>query len=147
MVVGPSVREFPRRCSWLPRRRSSRSWAYAACRELVAERRAAPLDPSADIVSALLQLGEDDEFVAGSVRQLLIAAHVAPTAAIASAVRHVAGDGDLQTALRDDPALVPAAVDELLRLYTPNQGFARTARAEAGFAAARCAPASRSRSC
>jgi len=103
---------------------------YAACRELVAERRAAPLDPSADIVSALLLLDEDDEFVAGSVRQLLIAAHVAPTAAIASAVRHLADDGDLQTALRDDPALVPAAVDELLRLYTPNQGFARTARAE-----------------
>ena len=103
-------------------------WLYEACRQLVAERRADPLDPSADIVSALLQLEQDDEFVAGSVRQLLIAAHVAPTAAIASAVRHVAGDPALQTALRDDPARIPGAVDELLRLYTPNQGFVRTAR-------------------
>ncbi len=106
-------------------------WLYRACRELVAERTESPLDPSADIVSALLQLDEDDEFVAGSVRQLLIAAHVAPTAAIASAVRHVADDPELQTTLRDAPALVPGAVDELLRLHTPNQGFARTARVDA----------------
>ena len=106
-------------------------WLYEACRQLVTERRASPLDASADIVSALLALEQDDEFVAGSVRQLLIAAHVAPTAAIASAVRHVAGDPELQTRLRDDPALVPRAVDELLRLHTPNQGFARTARRQA----------------
>jgi len=100
---------------------------YEACRELVRERRAAPLDPAGDIVSALLLLDRDDEFVAGSVRQLLIAAHVAPTAAIASAVRHLAEDATLQATLRDDAELLPAAVDELLRLYTPNQGFARTA--------------------
>jgi cytochrome P450 len=107
---------------------------YEACRRLVRERRAQPLDPSEDIVSALLALERDDEFVAGSVRQLLIAAHVAPTAAIASAVRHLAGDAELQSRLRSDMSLVPAAVDELLRLYTPNQGFARTARADAEIA-------------
>jgi cytochrome P450 len=100
---------------------------YEACRALVRERRGEPLDPAEDIVSALLLLDRDDEFVAGSVRQLLIAAHVAPTAAIASAVRHVAEDAKVQAALRDDPVSLPAAVDELLRLYTPNQGFARTA--------------------
>ena len=66
--------------------------------------------------------------MAGSVRQLLIAAHVAPTAAIASAVRHVADDAELQERLRAEPDLIPPAVEELLRLYTPNQGFARTAR-------------------
>ncbi|HEX7082821.1 MAG TPA: cytochrome P450 [Gaiellaceae bacterium] len=104
---------------------------YEACRQLVRERRAAPLDPDDDIVSALLALERDDEFVAGSVRQLLIAAHVAPTAAIASAVRHLAEDAALQARLRAEPGLLPAAVDELLRLYTPNQGFARTARADA----------------
>jgi cytochrome P450 len=106
-------------------------WLYGACRELVRERRAAPLDPGEDIVSALLKLDGDDEFVAGSVRQLLIAAHVAPTAAIASAVRHLAAEEALQHELRAEPSLLPAAVDELLRLYTPNQGFARTARADA----------------
>ena len=106
-------------------------WLYEACRQLVRERRAEPLDPADDIVSALLRLEKDDEFVAGSVRQLLIAAHVAPTAAIASAVRHLADDVELQQRLRDDAALIPAAVEELLRLYTPNQGFARTARTQA----------------
>jgi cytochrome P450 len=105
---------------------------YRVFRELVAARRAAPLDPAQDIVSALLEVridgaGLDDEFIAGSIRQLLIAAHVAPSAGIASAIRHLADDPALQDQLRRQPDLVPSACDELLRLYTPNQGFARTA--------------------
>jgi cytochrome P450 len=105
---------------------------YAECRKIVAARKAEPLDPGEDIVSALLEVrvdGEplDDELVAGSLRQLLIAAHVAPTALLASAVDHLARDRDLQGRLRSEPSLIPAAVEELLRLYAPNQGFARTA--------------------
>jgi cytochrome P450 len=103
---------------------------YAECRKIVAERKAAPL--ANDIVSSLLDVridGEplDDEFVAGSLRQLLIAAHVAPTAILASAVDHLARDPALQEQLRSEPALIPDAVEELLRLHAPNQGFARTA--------------------
>ena len=105
---------------------------YAECRKIVAGRKGEPLDPAADIVSALLAVrvdGEplDDELVAGSLRQLLIAAHVAPTALLASAVDHLAREPHLQEQLRSEPALVPRAVEELLRLYAPNQGFARTA--------------------
>jgi cytochrome P450 len=105
---------------------------YAVCRKIVASRKAEPLDPGEDIVSALLDVridGEplDDELVAGSLRQLLIAAHVAPTALLASAVDHLARDRDMQDRLRLGPALIPGAVEELLRLYAPNQGFARTA--------------------
>lgn len=108
---------------------------YAECRRLVAERRLAPLDPEEDVVSALLEVsadGEplDDEFIAGSVRQLLIAAHVAPTAVIASAVAHLARDRELQHRLRAHPQEIPTAVEEFLRYYTPNQGFARTATAD-----------------
>jgi cytochrome P450 len=104
---------------------------YAECRKIVAARKAAPLDPEEDLVSALLAVrvdGEplDDEFVAGSLRQLLIAAHVAPTAFLASAVDHLARDAPLQRRLRAEPGLIPAALEELLRLYAPNQGFART---------------------
>ena len=105
---------------------------YAECRTIVAERKAAPLDP-ARISSARCSRcaidGEplEDEFVAGSLRQLLIAAHVAPTALLASAVDHLARDPELQAQLRADPALIPAALEELLRLFAPNQGFARTA--------------------
>jgi cytochrome P450 len=105
---------------------------YGVFRALIAERREAPLDPLEDVVSALLAVridgeGLDDDFIAGSVRQLLIAAHVAPRAAIASAIRHLAEHPQLQDELRSDPRLIPDAVDELLRLYTPNQGFSRTA--------------------
>jgi cytochrome P450 len=105
---------------------------YAECRKIVGARKAEPLPAHEDIVSALLEVridGEplEDEFVAGSLRQLLIAAHVAPTALLASAADHLARDSDLQAQLRSEPALVPAAVEELLRLYAPNQGFARTA--------------------
>lgn len=107
-------------------------YMYDRCREIVAQRRLSPLDPERDMLSALLALEVDgrqldDEFVAGSLRQLLIAAHVAPTAAIASAIRHLAVDAELQATLRAQPALVSSAVEEFLRLYTPNQGFARTA--------------------
>jgi cytochrome P450 len=107
-------------------------YLYAWCRELVAARRAHSLDPRRDMISALLALEIDgarlgDEFVAGSLRQLLIAAHVAPTAVIASAVKHLALDPQLQSELRGQPELVAAANEEFLRLYTPNQGFSRTA--------------------
>jgi cytochrome P450 len=105
---------------------------YAICRELVAERKAEPLDPEQDVISALLAArveGEplDDEFVAGSLRQLLIAAHVAPVALIGSAVLHLARDPELQSRLRGEPERLPSTIEEFLRVYAPNQGFARTA--------------------
>ncbi len=108
---------------------------YALCRGLVAERRAAPLDPAEDVASALLAAatdGEplDEELVAGSLRQLLIAAHVAPVALLGSAVAHLARDQELQSALRAEPHRLPRTVEELLRFYAPNQGFARTATRE-----------------
>lgn len=108
---------------------------YEECRRIVAERKQTPLDPREDIVSALLAVRVDDEplddeLVAGSVRQLLIAAHVAPTAALASAVLHLADDAKLQARLRAEPGLIPGALEELLRLHTPNQGFARMAVAD-----------------
>jgi cytochrome P450 len=105
---------------------------YAACRRIVAERKEAPLDPERDVTSALLAARVDDEplddeFVAGSVRQLLIAAHVAPVALIGSAVLHLARDAALQDELRAEPSQLPVVIEEFLRLYAPNQGFARTA--------------------
>lgn len=108
---------------------------YEECRRIVAERKQAPLDPREDVVSALLAVRVDgeplaDELVAGSIRQLLIAAHVAPTAVLASAVLHLADDAQLQARLRSEPELIADAVEELLRLHAPNQGFARTAVAD-----------------
>jgi len=41
-------------------------------------------------------------------------------------VLHLAQHPELQEELRADPSLIPAAVEEYLRLLTPYRGFART---------------------
>ncbi len=105
---------------------------YDLARQLVAHRKAEPLDPDEDIVSGLLAgavdgVPLDDEIVAGSFRQILIAGHGAPALVLASAIGHLAEDVALQDRLRAEPHLLADAVEEMLRLHTPNQGFARTA--------------------
>lgn len=102
---------------------------YDVAREAVAARRADPLPAELDVISGLLadDAGLDDEFVAGTVRQLLIAGHVPVVLLCGSAVLHLARDRDLQRSLRATPELVGEAVEEFLRLYTPNEGFSRTA--------------------
>lgn len=108
------------------------AWMYDYARRMVSGRRAAPMDPDQDMVSGLLAVGDggipiEDEQVAGTARQLFIAGHVAVYCALGSAIAHLARDPDLQQKLRREPARIDDAVEELLRLYSPNQGFARTA--------------------
>jgi cytochrome P450 len=104
---------------------------YDMARRIVSARRAAPLDPERDLITRLLSLGaaqEDPaEFVAGTVRQLFIAGHVAPTVAIAAVALALIEDHELAERLRSEPGLIEPAVEELLRMNTPNQGFSRTA--------------------
>jgi cytochrome P450 len=52
---------------------------------------------------------------------------VAPSILQGAITVHLAGDKDLQNKLRNDPSLIPAAIEEFIRLYTPYRGFARTA--------------------
>jgi cytochrome P450 len=99
---------------------------YEWCREVVADRRQHPRSPDTDIVCGLMEAADDDEIAAGGLRQILVAGHGAPALVMTAAIGHLAGDADLQDHLRADPTLVPAAVEELLRLHTPNLGFART---------------------
>jgi len=63
----------------------------------------------------------------GALRQLLVAGHIAVTMMIGSCTKHLAEHPALQSELRARPELIAPAVEELLRLYAPNQGFARTA--------------------
>src|SRR6202012_1399108 len=67
------------------------------------------------------------EIAAGSLRQIIVAGHGAPALALASAVLELARDDQRQRALRADPGQLPAFTEEMLRLHTPNVGFARTA--------------------
>jgi len=106
---------------------------YDMARELIALRRVAPMDPETDITSALLQVRIDgqplpDEMILGTVRQVLVVGIIAPNVMIGSICVHLARHPALQQQLRADAALIPAAIEEYLRLYTPYRGFARTPR-------------------
>lgn len=106
---------------------------YDMARGVVRDRRTAPLPVEEDAASALLAVRVDgeplpEELIVGTIRQVLVVGLIAPTVTIGSVAVHLGRDRALQDRLRAEPALIPAAVDELLRLYTPYRGFARTAR-------------------
>lgn len=104
---------------------------YDLARQVVADRKAAPLSPDEDATSALLAVRVDgaplpEEMIVGTIRQVLVVGIIAPSVLIGSIAVHLSRDRALQSRLRADPSLVPAAIDEFLRLYTPYRGFART---------------------
>jgi cytochrome P450 len=106
---------------------------YDMARGVVRDRRVAPLPVEEDAASALLAVRVDgeplpEELIVGTIRQVLVVGLIAPTVTIGSVTVHLGRDRALQDRLRAEPALIPAAVDELMRLYTPYRGFARTAR-------------------
>jgi len=105
---------------------------YDMARGIVADRKANPLPVDEDVTSALLATRVDgeplpEEMIVGTIRQVLVVGIIAPSVMIGSIAVHLGRDQALQAKLRADPALVPAAVEEFLRLYTPYRGFARTA--------------------
>lgn len=112
--------------------KESSLWLYDMARAIVADRRANPMSVDEDATSALLATRVDGEplpedMIVGTIRQVLVVGIIAPSVMIGSIAVHLGRDRALQSQLRGDPELVPAAVDEFLRLYTPYRGFARTA--------------------
>jgi cytochrome P450 len=57
----------------------------------------------------------------------VIIAMVAPTIVIAAITKHLSEDKELQSSLRRDRSLLPAAIEEFIRLHVPYRGFSRTA--------------------
>jgi cytochrome P450 len=111
---------------------------YGIARELIEDRKANPQDPDIDPISSLLAVRIEgaslpDDMILGALRQFLMVGIVAPTTFIGSAVVHLARHPEHHALLRQDNSLIPAAVEELLRLYTPYRGFARTARCDVRF--------------
>lgn len=105
---------------------------YDIARDLVRRRRDNPLPIDKDPASSLLAERIDgepltDEHLVGCLRQSLVVGMVAPPILLGSTLRHLSEDTDLQDRLRADPTLIPAAMEEFLRLYAPYRGFARTA--------------------
>ena len=67
-----------------------------------------------------------EDMLLGTIRQFIVVGMIAPSVFIGSMVIHLSENAELQRQLRDDPSLIPAAVEEYLRLLTPYRGFART---------------------
>ena len=92
-------------------------------RPIIKERREAPQD---DIVSALAQAEEEGERLTeretlNMLRLLLIAGNETTTNLIGNGILALLRHPDQLQRLRDDPGLIPAAVDELLRFDSPVQ--------------------------
>ena len=90
---------------------------------IIKERRAAPKD---DIVSALAQAEEEGDRLTehemlNMMRLLLIAGNETTTNLIGNGILALLRHPDQLQQLREDPSLIPAAVDELLRFDSPVQ--------------------------
>ena len=102
---------------------------YERCRKMIAERRENPTD---DLTSVLVHAeieGEtltEDEIVMGFF--LLVAAGNDSTkATYTSGIRALIENPEQKQALIDDPALIPSAVEESLRMFPAFAHFGRTA--------------------
>lgn len=88
-----------------------------------------------DVVSALLH-GEVEgrplkhDEVAGVLRLFLQAGHGTTTNALGSIIRYLATNPGDQKRLRDDPALIPRAIEEVLRFWSPVRVSGRTVSRE-----------------
>jgi cytochrome P450 len=104
-------------------------WAYA--RAAVEDRKRKPRDPNEDPITAML-VGQVDgapmneDLVAGTTRLFLAAGHDSTTSTVGTCIQYLAANQEDQRRLRADPALIPAAVEEILRFATPVLSMPRT---------------------
>jgi cytochrome P450 len=115
---------------------------YAMARELIALRKAEPLDSADDITSALLASQTDgkrleDELIVGMVRQVLVVGIVALTVLMGSIAIHLSRDQDLQQELRANPVNIPAAVENSCGFTRPIAASPAPRRARCSLAGAR----------
>jgi cytochrome P450 len=101
-------------------------------RDLIARRRA---DPGTDFVSRMIAARDDegrlteDELVA-TCMLVLFAGHETTTHLLGNAVHALLDHPDQLQRLRDDPALITAAVEEFLRYDGPSNALARVVKVE-----------------
>lgn len=104
---------------------------YAVATAVVEDRQRNPRPIESDPASALLaeetSAGRiSPEYVIETIRQVLVVGLMAPPPLFGAIVIHLIRHPDLQDYLRQNPARIPAAVEEFMRLYSPYRGFART---------------------
>ena len=102
---------------------------FERCAKLIADRRATPTD---DLTSVLVHAEidgerlEDHEIVMGFLL-LMAAGNDSTKATYCSGMRALMEDPEQWRLVREDPSLVPAAVEESLRMFPAFAHFARTA--------------------
>lgn len=93
-------------------------------RDLLAERRNAGIHATDDLTSSLLRervddrLINDDEIVS-ILRNWTVGELSTISASVGILAHYLAGRADLQQQLREQPLLLPAAMDEILRIHAP----------------------------
>ena len=97
--------------------------------DLVSERRAEPRD---DLLTSLISAADEGVSLTESelywtLIQLLVAGTETPTNFIGNAFRALLNNPDQMQRIRDDPALIESAVEELLRFDSPLQATGRVA--------------------
>ncbi|WP_238367443.1 cytochrome P450 [Mesobacterium pallidum] len=105
--------------------------AYAYVDKVIDARRKTPYDPD-DVVSALIheEVGGrrlDHDEIAAVLRLFLQAGHGTTTNGIGSVIRYFASHPEDQRRVRENPALIAPAIEEILRLWTPARALGRTA--------------------
>ncbi|MGY1643848.1 cytochrome P450 [Geodermatophilus sp. SYSU D00703] len=100
--------------------------------QYIRSRRARPGD---DLTSKLVRAEVDgerlaDEEIVGFVGLLLIAGHITTTATLGNSLVCFRDAPDAVRAVRADPALLPTAIEEVLRVRTPFPRLARITRAD-----------------
>jgi cytochrome P450 len=103
----------------------------AMIEQMVADRTANPRDDwLSDIVTRRCPHSQalNDVEVQGAILALLIGGHHTTVRIASSLLAQIAGDDTLQRRLRDDPSLIPDAVNEAVRMFVPLGWFARTAQ-------------------
>jgi hypothetical protein len=105
---------------------------YTLFGSLLAERRQSPAD---DLMSALLAARVDgdsltDDDLLGFCFLLLVAGNDTTTSLIGNGVELLARHPDQRAELAADHSLIPAAIEEMLRVESPTQALSRTAMRE-----------------
>jgi cytochrome P450 len=98
--------------------------------------------PGSDLTSKLVQAEVDgerltDEEIVGFLGLLLLAGHITTTATLGNSLVSFRDAPDAAAEVRADPALLPAAIEEVLRVRTPFPRLARITTAETEVAGVR----------
>ena len=121
------------------------SWLFGFMTQQIVLRQNEPRD---DLLTFMTQLKIDgapisDQDVIGLALFTLIAGHETTTGAIGSMLMHLARDPAAQQRLRDEPAIIAKAVEEVLRIDPPVPNLARTVTQQVTVSGVRLGPGDR----